>query len=743
MKAKFGALKAVLFASISAFSAQGVFAQDNSEQADQSNSANSPDPVIVVTAQRRESSIQEVPFAITAIGGDELEALGANGFETFADRVPGLTSSRPNPLNTQFFMRGTSSGALTFDQIQQSSTVGIYFDEVAVDVSAANPNFQLFDMNRVEVLRGPQGTIFGAGSQAGAIRLIPNQAEFGEFSAGGGLTGSFTENGDFNYSIDAGLNLPVGDSVALRVVGYQSRLGGFVDNPVSGEDDDNDFEATGVRAILSFRPSDRFDGYAMVAYQEANLDNNGAAVPGVEPLQNGNFNSTQDEALLAQLVLNYDAGIARITSVTGYIDKQQAIGADVAAFPTFFGLPAGSPIDFPTQVDVSVYSQELRVQSTSESSRFRWIVGGFFQQVDRSLVQSIIIPGIETALGFPAGPAFGARTDEILFTDFTTDNYQIAVFGEVEFDITDKLTLAVGGRYFDAEQDTVFDDRGLLLGGQFLENFVATDSGFNPNFTVDYEIDKDHRVYARAAKGFRLSGTNYFVPPGLCDADLAAINLTEVPQAFESDSLWSYELGSKNQFGRGTSLNVALYHSRWDNIQSTVALACGYNFQANLGRAEVNGAEIELAVNVNQGFNLYATFAYTDAEFKEAVPQLGVQGGEVAPFTPEIAATIGFDFVRPLGRNSSWLLSGSLQYQDERVTGVVPTTSFGLDDYVLVDLRAGVNLGNGISALVFAQNLFDERAELGRGVSGVGTTPGPFVFYARPRTVGVTVRKDF
>ena len=742
------AFKSGLMGGVALIGASAALAQADGQPAADTRSAEeafTEGRTIVVTAQRREQNIQDVPIAITAIEGEELARLGAAGFSTFADRVPGLQASQPDPLNTQFSIRGTSSGPLIFSQLQQSSTVGIYFDEVAVDVSAANPNFPLIDVNRVEVLRGPQGTLFGAGSQSGVIRTIPNQPDMDAISVGGSATGSFTNEGGFNQSYDAGVNIPIIEGkLALRAIGYAIGTEGFTDNIVSGEKNDNDFNSYGGRAILSFDSGGGFDGYAMFAYQDAELDNNGNIIDdGRKALQSGAFNSQQDESIVGELVLRYDFGSVGLTAISGYVGKKQLFRPDAARLPVLFGLPATTPVDFPTNIEADIYSQEVRLQSTDSANRFRWLIGGFYQRVERVLGQEITIPGIEVALGFPAGPAFGLGTDQVLGTDFNTENEQVAVFAEFEFDITDRLTLTAGGRYFDASQDSDFVQQGLLTGGVFPSSPETSDSGFNPNFVLNYEINKRSSVYARAAKGFRLGGTNFAVPSIPCATSLAALGLTDAPQDFASDSLWSYELGTKNVFAGGVTVNAAGYYSEWSDIQTNILLPCGFNFQSNGGRAEIMGGEVEIAVPISRELSIFSSFTYTDATFQEAVPTIGIQVGERAPFTPEIAATFGVDYRKPLSDSSELFFNGSARYQGERFTGVTNTDTFTLDEYVEVDTQIGIEFGNDMSVYVFASNLFDNRSELNASRNNFATTPGLYRVVSRPRTVGLTVRRNF
>jgi outer membrane receptor protein involved in Fe transport len=697
---------------------------------------------IVVTARRRDESVQDIPVAITALRGEELVELGANGLETIANRVPGIQAYQASPVDTQFFSRGVSTGALTFDQIQQSSGVGIYFSETSTDISGSNPNFQLFDMARAEVLRGPQGTLYGAGAMSGAIRFLPARPDLGALGIEVGASLSSTESGDLSQVYDATLNVPiVSDVFGMRLVGYSADYGGVIDNVATGEDDYDSVDGRGGRVSFRWQPNERFTADLMVTRQNIDMDGISQSTVSLPELQSGTFFRADDQNTLAELLISYDLGFGVLTSVSGFLEKDLVSELDVAAIPTLFGLPPGSAYDFPTSIQAESFSQELRLQSKS-GGKIEWLVGVFYNQLDRRLLQTIDVPGVEAALGFPAGPAFGVITDRLLLTDFVTDNTQLALFGQIRWQATDKLSVAIGGRYFDAEQDTTFADAGLFIGGVFAERRKASEDGFNPDVNVSYNIDEAHSLYLQAARGFRLGGTNYLIPPGLCEAALTTLGYSEAPLSFESDSLWNYELGSKNRLGNGrATLNLAAYRIEWSDIQSTVALPCGYNFQQNLGSAHVNGAEAELDVQVMPALRMRASATFTDAKLDDAVPQLGVAGGERTPFTPRFAATIGADYTRPVG-GGALFVSADAQHVGERRTGVTSLNTFELDSFTLANLRLGYR-GEDWSAWLFANNLFDKRAELNRGRNSFATIPGETVSYARPRTIGLTVRRRF
>ena len=699
---------------------------------------------VVVTAQRRSESVQDVPFAITAISGNALEQLNAsNGFEAIANGVTGLQALQTSPLDTQFFMRGISSGALTLDQVQLQSAVGIYFDESATDLSAMNPNYQMADIDRVEVLRGPQGTLYGAGAMAGAIRIIPRKPDLRELDYGVGVTLSDTDAGSLNQVYDVGLNAPIKPDVfGLRAVAYSSKLGGVVDNVVTGKKDEDGSLSQGGRISLRAQLGERLTADLMFAYQETSLDGSGRSALSLKPYQTGSIFTQNDTNKLAEVALNYHTDKFGVTSITSYLEKDNSIRMDGAGLPTFFGMPFGAPNDFITRLGATSLGEELRVQSRSEGP-LQWLVGAFYSKVDRKIFQTIDIPGVEAATGAPLGSMFGNPTDRVLSTYLLTHNSQYAAFGQVSFQISEHVGATAGARYFHGEQNPFVQDQGVLEGGVYIDHRHASDGGINPNLNIAYKFSADHNVYVQAARGFRLGGPNYIVPVSLCGPDLSNLGLSEAPQSFKSDSVWNYEIGTKNTFDGGrVTLNVAGYVMKWADIQQTVKMSCGYFFQENLGRAQVHGVEAEFKTRVTESLTLRANATFTDATLKDPVPVLGIAGGERTPLTPKVAGSAGFDYRIPVGKESSVFFSGDAEYVGSRTTGVTKLDSYNLAAFTLASVRVGYRRGAWTSYL-FANNLFNERAELNKGFDAYGSLPGDYVVYSRPRTIGVTFRREF
>lgn len=701
---------------------------------------------VIVTAQKRTESLQSVPIAITAVSGEDIAALGANGFESFATRVAGTQFLPVSPNNSQFFMRGVSSGATSFDQLQQSSAVGIYFDEVPTDVSGMNPNYQLFDMERIEVLRGPQGTLYGSGSESGAVRVIPRKADLDLFSIGGGLTVSSTEKGGTNRTLDGTVNAPlIAGKLGIRATGYSNHQAGYIDNVVAALKDSNDASMDGGRLALRAKPADPWTIDLLAVYQKTDQDDRNATSTAFSELKRGTLRpeKTADQDQLASAVIRYDAQAFSLTSVTGHQRKSEVYDQSLGGLLPLFGFgPTDFPVNFDTDLDVKTITQELRLQSNSPG-KLQWIIGGFFARIERTLFQTIEVPGLDQAAPFlPPASVFGNPPDRVLNTDFATNNRQYAAFGELTYSFNDQVDLILGGRYFKARQRASFVDKGLFEGGIYTDDRKGSEDGFNPKVSVSYKLDKSHQVYLQAARGFRLGGPNYPIPPPLCAADLASIGYgSGEPRTFDSDNVWSYELGSKNTLHNGrATLNLSAFMLEWSDVQTTVTLSCGYYFQDNLGKARSRGAEAEFSAAIMPGLQFAVSLTYTDSEFREAIPSIGLDKGTRTAYAPKLSGNISADYSYEWREGRRFFISVDAQHVGQRNTTVTTVNNFALDSFTLANLRTGIRLGPW-DAYLFANNLFDKRAEMFRGPSTLPLQPETSLVVARPRTVGVTVRR--
>ena len=734
-----GKIKTSLLASVSAFllgtTSDGAKAQD-SVDAD----TDEPTEVIIVTAQKRSQSLQDVPFSLSAIGGDDLETLGGEGFDTFARRIPGLQFTTSLSGRTQLSMRGISSGLDASDQPQVNTTVGLYLDETEISMSASNPDLQLFDLERVEVLRGPQGTLFGSGSMSGVIRLISRKPNTEDYELTLSSEVNSIRGGDIGYTFRGVGNVPLGDNAAFRILGYFDRVGGHFDNPILGLENTDDVATYGGRLSFLVNPNERSSILAKVVYQKReadDFDNWDALNPfperGVFVLE-----PADNEIFIADLAIDYDFGFAALTSATAYRDRSDINRSEANGFAGFLGVPRlevpGLP--FPTFGSQQGFSQELRLASTSDG-RLEWVVGGFFSTLDRLFTQALDYPGIEAGGFVPPGSVFGVQTDRVFDGRFEVDTVQYAAFVDATYFITDKLSVAAGFRYAEYEQDVDIDFRGIFAGsGQQLQESTS-EGRFNPRFNVSYDFDVDRKAYFQAAQGFRLGGVNEPVPLPACEANLIALGFEDGrPGGFESDGLWNYEIGLKSQFhDRRITFNVAAFNIDYSDVQTQTRLDCAFSVIVNAGELTSRGVEVEFAADVTDWLSLGVNATYTDSTLSSSESALGEEGDR-APFVPKWAFNAFVDFTVPLPENWTFTAGADVQYVGVRQDVFPAADATFFPSYAIGNMRMGLDRGH-LAVDFFVDNFWNERAIFFQTFWPFTTDPTLRTVTNRPRTIGL------
>jgi iron complex outermembrane recepter protein len=736
---------------------------------------------IVVTAEKRESTVQKTPISITAITGAELQAQGLSDMASVAQQVPGVSFKTSGPGQTEFEMRGlTSTGG-------ESPTVGFYLDDAVLTPAAMAQNGKtvidpsLFDLNRVEVLRGPQGTLYGAGSMGGTIKLVTNQPDAKAFAANVEVIGSGTSNGGgFNHTENVMLNIPlIQDVAALRLVGTDKYIDGWIDrkvlNPfptevngstargnVAGAPVAEDFRHSNTehlqagRATLLVQPTDRLS--ITLGFMHQSLTQDGPSTIDSPPLTETHYQPFdvsepfEDKFNLYTLTGKFNFDSFQLVSASAYWDRQQNQTQDIseamqdyiggffgppAAFPysstatvteggsTFFGLGAGSITenDYTRQ-----FSEELRLASTGPGP-LQWLVGGYYSSFGATSHVFSFYP--DTNDGFNAN--FG--TTNLADNHRKVDIDQYAAFGEVSYMLPDNLRASLGARYYQYHSNSVTSVSGVSANGTSDPLFgLAQNSGVTPKIDLAYIPDNNTTVYGTVSKGFRPGGPNSPIPVPPC--------ATAAPTQFGPDSVWNYELGEKLRFfDSRVSVNGAVYYEDWTNVQQEVAPTCGFKFTANAGKAKVYGAELELAVVLMPGLVLSQNAGYTHATNSTTLPAAGVVAGQRLLDVPEVTANTALSYKQPLVNDLSLVSRLTNSY----VSGIqdITFTRNSLPAYDLVSLRAGVEAGRW-SAVLFADNLTNKMALLGdTGALSANISILNRVATNQPRTIGVDLNFKF
>lgn len=729
---------------------------------------------ILVTAQKREESIQSIPFAITAVSEEALKKNGITGIESFYLTVPSFQFTSQGRGKTPISLRGINAGPVRVDDSVRAETVGFYFNDIPISEALYTPDIDFFDMQRVEVLRGPQGTLYGSGSLSGTVKLVSNMPNLKEWETKAEATLSNTAHGDGNQAFKAAVSAPIiEDKVALRLVGYSDDQGGFVDRigPIAKEDY-NESDKVGGRAILTIKPSENLTLTPTFVYQKQDSEGTTAddvlsptyPALGGQPSLDGEYEILtlapdffEDELSIYNLTAEYDLPWASVVSSTSYTDRDILFQQDFTWFLqsifTTFPLPPTWILD---NKNIETFTQEIRLVSTGDGP-LKWIGGIYYSDSDQDFGELVLMPGA-TDIGFDTS-LFGGEGDILIETDYTTGVRQVALFGEVSYQLRDNLTATLGLRWFDLEQDFRLQARGILNGEITDREADTSDDGINPRFILSYEPSDRILLSAQASKGFRLGGPNDIIPvagPASCQGDLDQLGLTTPPVAFDPETLWNYELAAKTLWADGRLLvNASAFYLDYQDIQIDDRLSCGRRLVFNSGKARSVGAELEIVARLMEGMELSIGSSVIDSELREDLPTGEAQKGDSLLFSPEFMFSASLYYTRPLSENMDGFFnigyrhrSDAESFYNNPVDPTDPVDPMGnkIDSQDLVNFRIGV-LYNNWEVSAFVDNMFDERnvTAIEASRKSVSNPSGArrLDLLNRPRTFGLNVKVDF
>ncbi|WP_338241245.1 TonB-dependent receptor [Aurantiacibacter hainanensis] len=710
---------------------------------DASTSTNDP---IIVTAQKRSQTLIEVPQSLTVVDGSTLEDQHADSFQDYLVNVPGLQLDQSRPGQGRLIIRGVNTEGV-------ASTVGVYVDETPFGSSSGLVNgavlagdFDTFDIDRIEVLRGPQGTFYGASSLSGVLKFVTNAPSTAGIEARGRVGLETTDGGDMSYYGNAVINLPLSDAAAFRASGVYRENGGFVDSIGTAgsdvEENINDSKSYGGRASLLLMPTETIDLRLTAIMQNIRADAPSLVLADpdtLEILPDGLTNAqyTPSFSNLDYRVYNatadIDLGFGTLTSSTSFSTQEQDLRTDYTfALSGLIEAVLGTPNDFfQDQItDSEKFTQEVRLTGTS--TLIDWLVGIYYTEEDGEIEQDFVVATPGTVTPIDGLPAIG-------FAQVLSDYREVAGFANVTLHLGDRFDIDIGGRYSDNEQSASQVTDGILVGG-FTEfpTFRSEEDVFTYSVAPRFELSPDASIFARVAKGFRPGGPNV-LPPGA----------PEEFATYGSDSVISYEVGLKAQTpDRGLYLDVAAFYIDWEDIQ-LLAIQDGFGFNANGGSARSQGVEFSAGAEPVPGLNLTVNGAYTDAELT-ADTQIGGFDGDKLPFTPEFSAAVIADYNWELSNGIEASLGGSLRHVSEQSASFDEAFRLAngrqrtVDGYNVLDLRAGVDFGR-VELDLYVQNLGNSR---GRTSTTAVDVFGGFPLYPggaiatgviRPRTFGVSL----
>ncbi|WP_199554748.1 TonB-dependent receptor [Sandaracinobacteroides hominis] len=734
---------------------------------------------ILVTAQRREQTLFEVPQSVAILSGATLEQQQATSFLDYVKMVPGMGLTQDTPGESRVILRGVNTGSV-------GSTVAIYVDDSPFGASGSLSNggilagdFDTFDIERIEVLRGPQGTLYGSNALGGVLRFITAKPSTDKLIARGQAGVETTKGGGTSWYANAMANVPLGETLAFRASGFYRDTAGYIDAAGRNAKNVNDAQIYGGRASLLFAPSDNFSVRLFALAQNidvgspSNFTVNPLTMHPTDPITGANTsNLTRYERIAESNTVDYRmysgtidwaVGFADLTSITSYSTQIQKQLSDISTNsirPTanFFYAPAAPGtigVAYQNNIDVKKFTQEVRLASPN-NDKFEWVVGGYYTHEDTGLAQEYLPFSLATEQLLPTEFTFAGTTYPHFVTAAIDAKYEeVAAFGSATLHLGDRFDITAGGRYSHNSQSST--QEVIQLGAGTPQDGSSSEGVFTWSVSPRFEINDRTVVYARVAKGYRPGGPN-FIPPN---------PPAGYPSEFSADTLISYEVGLRAETPERTfSLDASVYYLDWSDILilglvDTPAGPVGVN--TNGQDASSVGVELTAIARPIAGLTMTLNFAYNDAKLlDDTVPSgggtnlTGGYDGDQLPYAPKLNTSLAADYEWSIGDDAAAWVGGNVQIVSEQPGGfnAAYRAAFGgpiiLPGYMNVDLRAGVRFG-GVTVSAYARNLTNELALISAGAypTAVPTDLGGqnitqmLAGAARPRTFGATVGFSF
>ena len=693
--------------------------------------------VVVVTATKRDESISEVPASISAVTAEDLQELNAQSLSDYITRVPGVVFNDYQPGVSEVVIRGVAS--TTYHEANQATT-GYYLNQIPLvepGFPIAIPDVDTFDLAQVEVLRGPQGALFGSSSLGGAVNYVTREADASGFDAAfEGMVSSTKGAGEPNYGLKGMVNMPViEDKLAVRLVALQRYDAGYLDNVGTGEDGSNDLGVDGFRGSIVWTPTGSTEVSWLSMYQKYELDDQTYVQFGEDPEtyeRSTNVPEYQDtEFQLHSLRLEQDLDFATLTAIGSYVLKENDLAFDDSVFS---GLDprTGTPQLSGSAGESETWYGEARLTSSSDGP-FEWIVGTNITEMEAEGTDRVYIEGIGDYIDANPGEFDGQPSSVIAPGDViqrTINNsavQEVALFGEASYTFAETVTLTAGGRLFEysSEPRLQFLPNANLVPPFDYQPGEKKESGFSPKVSLRYKPNDRFMVYALYSEGFRIGGINvYSVAAG-------------TPLEFGSDTTKNYELGTRFEVLENMlSVDATVYHIDWEDIQARLFVPVTFEaYTTNGGGADIDGAELTLDLQPNEYVSFNSSIGYNDATLSELLPDSfapggGYEAGTTLPGASEWTVSNGLELRLP-DMSFEPRLAVNHRYVSEAPVAFGETLTKG--DYHLFDLNVSAQVQPGIDVDVFVKNLTDEYAVLN----------APFAFagsITRPRTIGASLR---
>ena len=672
---------------------------------------------IVVTVERRAETPEEVAAALTAIAGPQIERGGVTDMTGVASLTAGMTVTNLGSGRNKILLRGMSDGAFTG---LTQSTVALYLNQIPITYSAPDPDLKLVDIDRVEVLRGPQGTLYGTGPIGGVIRTVTRRPEFDVLYGEVSLTRSHTRSGGWNSDYSAMANLPILDGrAAIRAVAYQEEFSGYINDVALNLPQVNEGGRSGGRLALAadLTPDWRLD--AGFAHQSINTEDTHYVIRGLGRFRRANLvrEPHENDFDLSYASIEGQGDWGRLDASIGYVrhDFQSRFDASPALY-RFGAIALIGAMDEDKNIELLTGEAVL---SSPRGGRFRWLGGAFVSASDTRTVTTV------SALRPVPGVAYAEHRSDSL--------QEFAVFGEVTQDLSDRLSLTAGVRYYDA----TYDAGSLVVQGAFERGFSGSGhtNGFSPKLALAYRLDPDWNLYAQISQGYRPGGFNTAGPAGQSFTSQIGTPARE----YGADSLWNYEIGAKGFLWDGAlRARVALFTTRWKNIQSDQYLPSGLAYAVNVGDGANTGLEVETTWRPSADFEIRTNALIADPKITRPSAVFNSRGDAGLPGVPAISANVVASYQRPLWRGLELQADGSFAYVGASRLTFDAARRSRMGDYMTARFSIGVEAAQW-SATAFIDNPFDTEANTFAFGDPFRLTEGSAMTPLRPRTIGLTL----
>ena len=709
---------------------------------------------VIVTANKREQAAIDVPASVSTVSAERLALGGATRLEDFVAQIPGMAITSETRGQTTVTLRGIGTGSA-----QAMPTTAQYIDDApigSINAYAAGgkstPDLDPYDLRRVEVLKGPQGTLYGAGAVGGLVRYVTVPANTRTFSGAVSAGASRATDGGDGSNLRAALNIPLSqDVLGLRVSAFDRTEAGYIDNPVNGQADNNKARIKGGRVALDGKVNADWSVRAWALtqnFKSGGVGSEDVLAPGLKPLNQplqrvAYVPEIQDISLdVANVAIKGQAGDVDLVSSTTYQTSKTRRVVDNTVGSTFLlqmatGVPGLGALN-DTTVDTRRISQELRARSTAFSERLEYEVGMFWTKENDLLATTLPAPFFYASGVTLPLPALGNGT-------ITSSYEEYSFFGNLSYALTPQLAVLAGIRRGSDKQHVDLDYKASALSPVPVKLVQdVTHSKMTYMLGTNYKLNPDTALYARVATGYRPGGPSG-LPPGL---------LADGKASFEPDTLTSYEMGYKSAFLDGkASIETALFTTNWQNIQLMASAPAkppqtyiALSYGTNGGSARSNGAEATVLLFPTSHLTLRANAAYTDSHLTSAAPSVGGLSGDAMPYVPKWSSAVGAEYRFALGSNPAWL-GATLSRFGKRTSDYSQMKPVALPGYTTLTLNAGADLGK-VRISLYGKNLTNARGINFAGPIGdqspLNPSGNPYTAAViQPRTIGIDLSYRF